>query len=259
MTDQYLIIGITAFVASVLTFFSGFGLGTLLTVAFLRFFPIKLAIALTAVVHLANNIFKALIMRKTIDRSVLIAFGITAIVGAFLGSLLLGELPNDQLAAYSFNGETYRLRSINLLVSLLLTFFAVAELLPILHFKVKRKILPVGGFLSGFFGGLSGHQGALRSSFLMKLGLTKEAFVGTGIAVSLLIDVSRLTVYRSNIDFDSWRHNWDVLLVAILPALAGAIVGKLFLKKITYQTLQVIVAIGIIVFSIALGAGWIDK
>lgn len=40
--------------------------------------------------------------------------------------------------------------------------------------------LPLGGLLSGFFGGLSGNQGALRSAFLLKAGLSKEAFIATG-------------------------------------------------------------------------------
>ena len=35
-------------------------------------------------------------------------------------------------------------------------------------------------FGSGFFGGLSGMQGALRSAFLARAGLSKEAFVASG-------------------------------------------------------------------------------
>ena len=39
--------------------------------------------------------------------------------------------------------------------------------------------LPLGGALSGFLGGLSGHQGALRAVFLTPLGLTPTAFAAT--------------------------------------------------------------------------------
>ena len=59
--------------------------------------------------------------------------------------------------------------------------------------------LPLGGILSGFFGGLSGHQGALRSAFLIKAGLSKESFIVTGIVVSMFIDFTRLSVYASKI------------------------------------------------------------
>jgi len=37
---------------------SGFGLGTLLLPVFALFFPLPVAIAATALVHLANNFFK---------------------------------------------------------------------------------------------------------------------------------------------------------------------------------------------------------
>ena len=55
---QYaLVAGVAVFVAG-LTLFSGFGLGTLLMPAFALFLPVPVALAATAVVHLANNLFK---------------------------------------------------------------------------------------------------------------------------------------------------------------------------------------------------------
>ena len=55
---SYLIICTVALLVSALTLFSGFGLGTLLMPAFALFFPIEVAVAATAIVHLANNIFR---------------------------------------------------------------------------------------------------------------------------------------------------------------------------------------------------------
>jgi uncharacterized membrane protein YfcA len=55
---SYLLVFAMAFLASGLTFFSGFGLGTLLLPAFALFFPIEQAVALTAVVHFLNGLFK---------------------------------------------------------------------------------------------------------------------------------------------------------------------------------------------------------
>ncbi len=48
------IIGIAAFVTAILAFFSGFGLGTILTPVFVIFFPVEVAIALTGVVHFTD-------------------------------------------------------------------------------------------------------------------------------------------------------------------------------------------------------------
>ncbi|WP_324712199.1 hypothetical protein [Flavobacterium columnare] len=57
---DYIIICIVAFIGAGLTLFSGFGLGTLLLPVFGLFFPIEIAITLTALVHFLNNVFKLL-------------------------------------------------------------------------------------------------------------------------------------------------------------------------------------------------------
>lgn len=56
---EILIISVAAFVVAILTFFSGFGLGTILTPVFMIFFPADLAIGLTGIVHFFNNNFNS--------------------------------------------------------------------------------------------------------------------------------------------------------------------------------------------------------
>jgi uncharacterized membrane protein YfcA len=87
---------VAAFVTSLLTFFSGFGLGTLLMPVFALFFPVDLAIALTGVVHFFNNVFKAALVGRYANRRVLLRFGLPAVIASFAGAWLLvklGELP----------------------------------------------------------------------------------------------------------------------------------------------------------------------
>ena len=64
---SFLVICAVALLASALTFFSGFGLGTLLLPAFALFVPIEQAVALTAIVHLLNSLFKLLLTGKHAD------------------------------------------------------------------------------------------------------------------------------------------------------------------------------------------------
>lgn len=73
---QYLIIALVAMFAAAMTFFSGFGLGSLLMPAFALFFPVEIAIAATTVVHLANNLFKASLIAKHAHVKTLVVFGI---------------------------------------------------------------------------------------------------------------------------------------------------------------------------------------
>jgi uncharacterized membrane protein YfcA len=93
---DYAVIILAASLTAVLTFFSGFGLGTLLMPVFALFFPLPPAIAATALVHLANNLLKAGLVARHADRRVLLRFALPAIPAAFLGVALLerlGDLP----------------------------------------------------------------------------------------------------------------------------------------------------------------------
>jgi uncharacterized membrane protein YfcA len=51
------LIALAAFLASLLTFFSGFGLGTLLLAVMTLYFPVEAAVALTAIVHFSKIIY----------------------------------------------------------------------------------------------------------------------------------------------------------------------------------------------------------
>ncbi len=254
---DYVIICIVAFLASILTFFSGFGLGTILTPVFAIFFPIELAIALTGVVHFINNIFKLFLVGRNANKKILLLFGIPAVIAAFVGAgLLLNISGFEPLYRYSITSKEFAITPVKLIIAILLIAFAVIELLPFFNrLQIPRKYLPFGGFLSGFFGGLSGHQGALRSAFLIKAGLSKEAFIGTAVVISCFVDFTRISVYASRFLESGLGDNIVIVIYATASAIVGAYFGNKFLKKITLQYIQTMVAILLIVVSIALGTG----
>ena len=167
---EILIIAIVAFVAALLTFFSGFGLGTILTPVMLVFFPPEIAISLTGIVHFCNNIFKLSIIGKQFNKEVLIKFGIPAILFAFVGSYALFFISNDTLFTYNLLGNNMNVSYLQFIIAIILIAFALIDLIPFFKkLKFNKSILPLGGILSGFFGGLTGNQGALRSAFLMEM------------------------------------------------------------------------------------------
>lgn len=248
---EYFIIGGVSFLTAILTFFSGFGVGTILTPVFVIFFPIDIAIAMTAIVHFSNNVFKFGLTYKNIDRKVLIQFGLPAIPFAVLGAWILISMSDKNMLLAQFNFLTINceIYLIQLIVGVLMLFFAVAELFP--SFKketIKQKQLIAGGAISGFFGGLSGNQGALRTMFLLKSGLTKDGFIATGIAIAMIVDVSRLGVYSSKIINSEIKDNTGIIVTATLCAFVGAYFGKKLLQKITITTVQYMVSflIGIV-------------
>lgn len=254
---EIVLIILISLVASFMTFMSGFGLGTLLLPAFALYFPIHIAIAMTAAVHLMNNIFKSFLMKKHIDWKVVFIFGIPALLFAALGASLLNTLINFDIT-YNNNLFGFELTTtpIKITIASLMLVFALFDLIPKLRdFSIPKKVLPIGGALSGFFGGLSGHQGALRSTFLVKAEMPKEVYIATGIIVSLMVDVSRLFIYGFGRVATGIEESWDLLLAAVLAAFVGAVIGKSFLKKITIILIRILIGILLIFISFSIGIG----
>jgi len=94
---EYILIALVAFLTSILTFFSGFGLGTILLPAFLFFFPVD-ASRFTAA-NLQENIFLLLLSI------------VAAITGVLIGNRLLKKIT---------------LKFIRILVAILLILIAIA-------------------------------------------------------------------------------------------------------------------------------------
>ncbi len=256
---EYFIISVVALFTSGLTLLSGFGLGSLLLPAFAIFFPAEIAVAMTAIVHLANNLFKLTLLGKYANKSVVLKFGIPAIFAAYLGANALLWLADMQpIYVYELFQKEFRVMPVNLTIGLMIILFAIVELTPgFNNFSLDENYLPFGGLLSGFFGGLSGHQGSIRTIFLLRTGLSKEPFIATGVVIACLIDVSRLFVYRHRFTAANFDDNWMLLITATLAAFIGAVIGRQLMKKVTMRGIQILISILLFFLAIALCMGLI--
>jgi uncharacterized membrane protein YfcA len=242
--------------------YSGFGLGTLLMPVFALFCPVEVAVAATAVVHGANNIFKISLLGRQADKAIVMRFGIPAILAAFIGAAALGLVAHfGQIASYSIGPRTAVITPLKLVMGLLMLVFALFELLPGLKkLEIDRKYLFAGGLLSGFFGGFSGHQGALRSAFLAKVGISTQAFVGTNAVIGFMVDMARIATYAAlfllaKTAFPLGADQMPLIAIGIIAAFAGVIIGKRFLHKITMKTVQTVTGVLLLGIALALGAG----
>jgi hypothetical protein len=165
--------------------------------AFALFFPLTVAIAATAVVHLANNLFKLVLVGGNANWNVVARFALPAALAAVAGAWLLGLLAEmPPVARYELLGKMRDVHAVKLVIGCLIVGFALLELSP--RFAVLAfppRYLALGGLIPGFFGGLSGNQGAFRSAFLLKAGLGKEAFIAAGVVAAVIVDTVRLAVY----------------------------------------------------------------
>lgn len=242
-----------ALAASLLTLLSGFGLGTLLLPVFAVFFPLEAAIGLTAVVHVLNNLFKAALLWRSSDRSMVLRFGLPSIAGALAGAFALGHVGD---LAPLYDGAREQVTPLALILAVLMFLFALLELVPRLSaFSFKERHLVAGGLVSGFFGGFSGHQGALRSMFLLHSGIGKEAYIATGVIIALLVDFTRIPMYLRDIDPAWLLEQRVVLTITVLAAFAGAWAGRWLIPKVTYGTVRVTVGALMIVIATGLATG----
>ncbi|MFB3080699.1 MAG: TSUP family transporter [Nitrosomonadaceae bacterium] len=255
------LIGLVAFLVSGLTLFSGFGLGTVLMPVFALFFPVPLAIAATAVVHFANNIFKFGLMAKHANWRAVVRFSIPAALAALAGAVLLNMFDRmPLLGSYAFGGSTFEITVVKAAIGTLIVFFAILELSPwFQELALPPRWLPLGGALSGFFGGLSGNQGALRSAFLLKAGLSKDAFVATGVVSAVFVDATRLMVYGTGFLASYLTKSQELItpiVVGMICAFTGAFIGKQFLQRVTLKAVRVMVATAILLIGLGLLAGF---
>lgn len=254
---EIVVVSLAALIAAGLTLFSGFGLGTLLMPVVAIFFPVEIAIAITAMVHLANNVFKVGLLGKKADRSVLLKFGIPAVIFAFLGALVLGLLSGATVnLEYQLLGAQMQVSLLPLVVGLLILTFVILELSPGFSSRaLDKKYLPFGGVISGFFGGLSGHQGAFRSMFLLKSGLSKEEYVATSAMLAVMVDLSRSLVYGWRMPTNYYDVDMTLVIAASVSAFVGSYFGKKLLKKVTIRSIQLLVSVLLVVVALGLISG----
>jgi len=255
MQPEFLI-GLVAFLASLLTFFSGFGLGTLLLPVFSMFYDVKSAVLLTACVHLLNNLFKFSLVYRSINWRKALSFSMFALPASLFGAWLLGLLDKNDLFRESMQLGSLQLElsPINLSLGLMMVLFGFWELFPNAQkFTITEKWFGPIAFLSGLIGGFSGHQGALRTIVLSQSKLEKQAFVATGICIACFVDFARIPIYFSGNAMQT--ISIQAILPAVFPAFAGAWIGNHFLKKIEIQWLKWLVGSYLIAMGTLIGMG----
>jgi uncharacterized membrane protein YfcA len=236
------------FFAAALTVPAGFGLATMITpVVFLWLEPHE-AVAVVGIVHGSHNAWKLKVLRSSVDYSAVRRYGWAMVVGALIGAALNTAVEADPL---------------------LLIVGVALVVLPLLSISERwtNVRLPdaedrIGGFGSGFFGGLTGHQGALRAMFLQKRLPNKTEYAATAAVLALVVDVTRVPVY---VALEGWQildAGW-LIVGLVLAAVLGVQLGKRWLKKWKSDTIRNGILVAIVVSGVlyireaAVALGWL--
>ena len=231
MDEVLIIAALGAFVAAALTVPAGFGLSTILTPFVLLLMDPHEAVAVVAVVHGAHNAAKCWSMWNYVDLNAFRHYGVWLVIGAVLGAILQNQVPQDPLL-------------------IIIGIFLI--ILPILSlserwtgYTIPEANDRIGGFGSGFLGGLSGHQGALRAMFLTRRIPDKMAYAATASLLALCVDLSRIPVYLIFRPDELLAHT-QITSVLVISAIIGVRVGKIWLKSLKSSWIQNGVMIAIV-------------
>jgi uncharacterized protein len=218
-----LVAAFTGGIASV----SAIGIGSILTPLVAVRYDFKTAVAAVAIPHAAAMLLRYLRLRRHLDRRVLLGFGLMNAAGALAGALVHTVANAHALA---------------MVLGVLLVLVGGAGLLGYSEsVRLSRPGAWVAGALAGWFGGLVGSQGPLRSTAMLALDIPKEAFVATATAIGLAVDGARLPVYIVN-QGAGMLAAWPVILTATVAVLAGTLAGERVLYRIPDRLFKRVVA-----------------
>lgn len=223
-------------VAGAIASISGFGIGSVLTPVLATQFDVRLAIAMVSLPHLAGTFVRFLLVRRHIDREVLLGFGAASAIGGLTGAALQAVVQSAALA---------------IIFGLLLIFAGLGSLTGFaqrMRFSGRRSAL-VGGALSGLLGGLVGNQGGIRAAALLGFDVDKDAFVATATAVALIVDGARIPVYLAT-EGREIAAQWALIALLAAGAIAGTLLGGRALRGMNETAFRRVVG----VLLLALGA-----
>jgi len=228
---------LAAVAAGAIAAVSGFGIGSLLTPILLLSFAARDAVALVSLPHAVASAVRLGRLWPDVHWPTFRQFGVASAVGGLAGALLQARLGGTALT---------------IVLGLLLVLAGSGELAP------RRLPLPqtplwrlIGGVSSGFFGGLVGNQGGLRSAALLGFGLAPRELVATATASAVIVDVARLPVYLYTAGPVLASH---VPLIAATSTgvVAGTFVGVPILRRVPENTYRQVIGLLLVVLGAAL-------
>jgi uncharacterized membrane protein YfcA len=211
---------------------AGFGIGSLLTPAIALATGTKLAVAAVSVPHLIGTSIRFSRFRRDIDWAIVRSFGATSAAGGLIGAVL-----NTWATS----------RALEIVFGLLLITAGVSQITgAATRWRLRGRLAWFGGALSGFFGGLVGNQGGIRTAAMLGFDVDKRRFVATTTAVALLIDLARVPVYLA-VETAALVGMWPIITLATMGVVTGTFFGETLLTRVAEKKFRTVVGAMLVV------------
>jgi uncharacterized membrane protein YfcA len=118
------------------------------------------------------------------------------------------------------------------------------------RWRLRGTLAWLGGALSGFFGGLVGNQGGIRTAAMLGFDVDKRQFVATTTAVALLIDMARVPVYLA-LEAAPIASLWRTIALGTAGVVAGTLFGERMLARVPEQRFRAVVGVLLVLLGIS--------
>lgn len=225
---EIVLLALLTFLASIAGTLAGFGISTIMVSVLYLFYPFQLVLLFVGIIHCFGDIWKMLLFRKYLNLKLALLFGLTGIITSFIGAkIVFIDLP--------FNLK--RLFGICLVIYMCFLLWKPKFSLP-----KSSKYQALGGILSGFFAGLLGAGGAIRSTFLLAFNFPKEVYLAASGAIAFFIDSTRLIIYISE-GVNLPTNLLFGLFIFIPVSFIGAKIAGVLVDKVSQQKFRNIIVI----------------
>jgi uncharacterized protein len=211
------VLSTVAFIAGAIASVTGFGIGSLITPVLATKMDMRLAVAAVTIPHLIGSAQRLWILRRNVDRAVLLGFGAASAIGGLAGALIAMRFSSEKLT---------------LAFSIIVGLAGAAELTGwVRRVRWSRGSAWAAGALSGALGGLVGNQGGIRTAAMLGFEVPKESFVATSAAIALFVDGARLPVYLAA-EGSELVALWPTLLLLTVAVVIGTWAGTRVLSRL---------------------------
>lgn len=197
-------------------------------------FDFRTTLTLVAFFHLSGSAGRIIFFHKSINKRLLILFGIPGVIFTFIGAILVRYISSEFLEFF--------------LGAFLLTYVLISVLNPEFSVKASKVNSTAGGILSGFISGIIGTGGIIKSAFLTSFKLEKSVYIATAASISFIIDIIRISIYLSEGYLSSQYYIYIPVLFTI--ALIGSFIGKNIVNMISEKRFRVFVLVVIALMSL---------
>ena len=243
------ILGLAAFLTSILSAVIGLAGGITLLAVMLLFLDPLVAIPLHGAVQLVSNGSRSWFQRAHVERPILWRYSTLLLPGGLAGLFFVQQLA-PELMRVLIGGFV--------LVATWVPHWLLLGVNP-QHSDPHRRFVWLGGAI-GFLNMSIGATGPLSAPFFLGLGLSRQALVGTQAACQAVGHLVKITLFAlAGFAFASWLEPLALLAAAVV---AGSWVGTRLLDRVServfvplFKTLLTLIALRLIALEVAAAIG----